>query len=271
MRVMLVSLAALALASCQTITEQESPSTEQSKFVVETIPAEYETQTLSAYVKNATTEYLNTSPFYETAMYTVVVEPASFAYEVIPGEYKWVDGEIPGQSLGYEYIPAEFERYTETIVVQPAEVKYIKVPPICERAIDGGLVIVSPVSYVEKGIPAVTKPSVRWRISTPAQIIEKFVPNEIRDGKTRILVTRSKVVEKPVPAVTRQVSRKVIKMSGPARERVIPAGERELTCRFVKTPGYYLVRNRAGEIIQKLDSDEALAEFQANSKTTAKE
>lgn len=217
------------------------------------------------------TEFVDWPHSFETVTESVVVVPEREDYEVIPGTYEWVDGEISGQSTIYEIIPERLETFEEIDVTQPALTEIIETPPVCERQQNGELIIVAPQSFMEKILPQIEKPTEGLRLVAPAKVSKKLVTNEIRNGRTRIMVKEPTLITKIIPALTREVERKVIKVAGGPRERVIPAGVREITCRFVEKPEYYLVRDTTGEIIQKLESADALAEFQSANARLIKE
>jgi len=50
---------------------------------------------------------------------TVIIQPETTSYRIIPGEYQWVDGELNGYSLEYRVVPAEFENREVTQEAYP--------------------------------------------------------------------------------------------------------------------------------------------------------
>ncbi len=235
-----------------------------SEFVVETIPAEYDTVKEKVFIQNASTELISLPAQYETVTETVVVQPQSVEYETIPGKYEWVEGEIPGESIVYETMPAEYETYQETIVVQEASTELVTIPPTYETLPNGTAVVKTPASTTERVIPAVTKMETRRRVKTPAKTVEKIVQNEIREGKTRILVEPGQIVEKTIPAVTKQVTRRAVKTPARTVERVIPAGEREVERTVQKKPESYILRDPDGRIIKEFANADEFARYQVN-------
>ena len=208
-RSLFTGLSLLALAACQTL-ETESPS---SKIVTEV-----ETETIA-------TTLVAVPPVFETVTETIVVQPKSVTYEVIPGKFEWVDGEIPGESIEYVEIPPEYETIEESIVVQEASTELISVPPAYETLADGSRVVKMPASTTERVIPAVTKMETRRVIKTPARVEEVTVSNKIEDGRTLVMVEPPRTVEKTVPAITKTVERRVVKTPARTVEVLASGGE----------------------------------------------
>ena len=189
-----------------------------------------------------------------------------YVLEEVPAEYKLETKTIVTKEASTEVVtpPATFETVTETVVVTPAFVKYVRVEPEydwVEGDIQGNTVeyvaqgpqyetiaepvvvqeastelvtipaiynpdgtIATPARTQERTIPSVTKLETRRVIKTPASTVERVVPYEKKNGKTRIPKGPVTYTEKIVPAVTKEVSRRVMRRPASVQERIIPAG-----------------------------------------------
>ena len=189
--------------------------------------------------------------------------------EEVPAEYKVETKTIVTKEATTEIVipPATFETVTETVVVQPQSVEYVRVEPeyewvegdvpgntveyiaqppqyetvaepIVVQEASTELVTIPPVfnpdgtvaipgQTQERVIPSVTKLETRRVIKTPASTVERIVPYVKKDGKTRIPKGPVTYTEKTVPAVTKEVTRRVVKTPASVQERVVPAGTRK--------------------------------------------
>lgn len=120
----------------------------------------------------------------------ITVQPETTSYRIIPGEYKWVDGEQKGYSLEYRVEPAKYKTTDDVDVVGPASKKYV----------GNGRGEV-------RFIPSVTQKVTRKNLVQEAYPVAKFVANSFMDGRTRIQTKQPKFEAVKIPAQTRTISR----------------------------------------------------------------
>ena len=119
----------------------------------------------------------------------VIVQPETTSYQIIPGAYEWVDGEVGGSSLEYRVVPPVFETVDDSYEVAAAN----------KINIGWGKT---------KHLPPVIKPYEKKNISHEAYPVAKFVANLVRDGRTRIQTKRPTFEAMTIPAQTRTLTRK---------------------------------------------------------------
>lgn len=101
---------------------------------------------------------------------TMQLKPEHKSYEVVPGTYEWVDGEVGGNSLEYEIVPARFSVTSGSMTL----------------VLDG----------VEQ------HPQKSFELISESYPIARFKTNQVKDGRTRVQVSRPKFKEKVIPAET---------------------------------------------------------------------
>jgi len=121
---------------------------------------------------------------------TIIIQPEMQTYRIIPGEYKWVEGEQPGYAFKYRVEPAKFTTVKDADVIQAPKSEYI----------GNGRAQV-------KFIPAVTKPFARKTLTEAAYPVARSVPNEIKDGRTKVQTKRPTFEEVTIPAQTKTITR----------------------------------------------------------------
>lgn len=244
-RSLLTGLSLLALAACQTM---DSGSAERDAEVK--VPEFESSVEVAAEEVVSETVLVSVPAEYETVTETIIVQPQSVTYEVIPGKFEWVDGEIPGESVEYVEIPAQYETVEETIVVQEASTELVTVPVAYETLADGSRVVKMPASTRERVLPAVTTTETRRVLKTPARVEEVTVSNKIEDGKTFIMVESPRTVEKTIPAITKTISRRVVKTPASTIEVLAP---RPVSGRVISgEAGSETVASPTGEILARV-------------------
>jgi len=151
-------------------------------FTLETIPAEFETETR-----------------------TIVIQPEWVEYIRTPPEMGWVEGEIEGYWV--DYIPSDVNVRTrlETYVIKEATTRLITF-----RA-DDNESLAAPTHVIECIIPAVTQEIATYRTFF-GRVVERAIPYEISDGRTYMPITKGKTEERVYPAITQDIEvQKVVK------------------------------------------------------------
>lgn len=119
---------------------------------------------------------------------TVIIQPETTSYRIIPGTYEWVDGELNGYSLEYKVVPAEFETIEQKFLLQG---------PRTENTGWGQ----------SRHMPAISKPYESKKIAREAYPVAKFMANHVKDGRTRIQTKQPKFEAIKIPAQTRTFTR----------------------------------------------------------------
>jgi len=147
-------------------------------LTLETLPGLYVTEYVTAFVKEAWTEYIP-----------------------VPSEYQWVDGEIKGAESAVIPHPPAFETVTETMIVQEETTELTTRSALYVK---NGIAEDS-VEVIEQVVPAITKELKRRVSRTTGPVLERVIPYEIKDGKTRVPIKNYPDIRKTHPAITEQV------------------------------------------------------------------
>ena len=185
--------------------------------------------------------------------------------EALPSGSAPTSSSLPEKFAGLtlERSEPEFITKTETIVIQPASVEYVKRPPVYETVTE--TVVVQEASTELVTIPA----EYEWvdgEIEGSAVVLET-IPAEYETVSETVVVQEASVeyVSRPpsyetvqdtivlqpeyvakdgsiVPAITEEISRRVTKTPASTIERVIPAVTKQVSRSVVKTPSKVVER-----------------------------
>lgn len=204
-------------AVMRTVNEQVKVRDETSYY--ESLPPQYETRNEQILVEPEQKKAILIRPAaYRDVSEQKLVEPATVEYRTIPAQYAWAEEEVEVVPERKErvFIPAQYEEYTERILVNPEQTVREDVPG-CDK--DGGKID----CYGSRVIPAKYQVVTKKRLIAPATTQDKVIPAEKKLMRVRKVVAPARVEEVKVAPKYDTIVKKVLETPAEYRYETIPA------------------------------------------------
>jgi len=153
---------------------------------------------------------------YETFIESIILPQMSTELLTIPATFKWVDEDSEAfktyqkNVIEVVTIPAKYEIITTNEEVRPARTEYYLAKPIHDSI--GTVKTLGTIK--ERHVPPVTKDVSRRVVKVPARSEERVIPNVPivrRDGYVRIVKTPAKIMPRDLPDLVKTETRKRMK------------------------------------------------------------